>query len=215
MVRARMGGINNYGDVFHRLFNWDAGNVYSGASLSVEIGLMKKNITLFLLALLFVNLLFLDLYIFKNFKSDSRVLSVSTSACPSACVDLIQRGKTAAKELVIPISTSGSTVATGWDSLAGSEISFNKANYPGVKKIYFQANLGTSAGDRTSYARLYDVTHGIGVQGSDISSTASTPMQIKSDSLNFFSGDLVIRIQLKSLNGNTVTISNGRIVLTY
>lgn len=176
---------------------------------------MKKNIPLILLSLLFLNLLFLDFYIFKSFKAESQVLSVSTSACPSACVDLIQRGKTAAKELIIPISTSGSTVASDWDSLAGSEISFNKANYPGVKKMYFQTNLGTSAGDRKSFARLYDVTHGIGVQGSDITSTATTPMQIKSDSLNFFSGDLVVRIQLKSLNGNTVSISNGRIILTY
>lgn len=181
----------------------------------VFLTLMKKNIPLILLSLLFLNLLFLDFYIFKTFKDESRVLSVSTSACPSACVDLIQRGKTAAKELVIPISTSGSTVATDWDSLAGSEISFNKANYPGVKKMYFQANLGTSAEDRKSFARLYDVTHGIGVQGSDITSTAVSPMQIKSDSLNFFSGDLVVRIQLKSLNGNTVTISNGRIILVY
>ncbi|MCX6704034.1 MAG: hypothetical protein NTZ07_01160 [Candidatus Woesebacteria bacterium] len=176
---------------------------------------MKKNILLFLFLLLFLNLLLLDFYIFKTFKAESRVLSTSTSACPQACVDLIQRGKVGAKELVIPISTSGSTVATDWESLAGSEISFNKANYPGVKKMYFQANLGTSAEDRKSFARLLDVTHGIGVQGSDITSTAVSPMQIKSDSLNFFSGDLVVRIQLKSLNGNTVTISNGRIILTY
>ncbi len=130
-------------------------------------------------------------------------------------MDLIQTGKTAAKELVIPISTSGSTVNSEWESLGGSEISFNKANYPGVKKMYFQANLGTSAEDRKAFARLFDVTHGIGVQGSDISSTATTPMQIKSNPLNFFSGDLVVRIQLKSLNGNTVSISNGRIILTY
>lgn len=175
----------------------------------------QKNISLFLFTLLFLNLLFLDFYIFKSLKTESQVLSATTSSCPMACIDLIKGGKTAAKELIIPISTSGSTTASDWDSLAGSEISFNKANYPGVKKIYFQANLGTSAGDRKAFARLFDVTHGIGVQGSDISSTATTPMQIKSDALNFFSGDLVVRIQLKSLNGNEVTISNGRIILTY
>lgn len=176
---------------------------------------MKKQILLPVLMLLLVNLVVLDFYIFKTLKTESKVLSVSTSACPKACMDLIQTGKSAAKELVIPVSTSGSTVNSEWESLSGSEISFNKANYPGVKKMYFQANLGTSAGDRKAFARLFDVTHGIGVQGSDINSTAVTPMQIKSDALNFFSGDLVVRIQLKSLNGNTVSISNGRIILVY
>ncbi len=130
-------------------------------------------------------------------------------------MDLIQSGKTSAKEIVIPISTSGNTVASDWENLTGSEITFNKANYPGVKKIYFQANLSTSDVDRKSSARLFDVTHGIGVQGSEITSTAVTPMQIKSGPINFFSGDLVVRIQLKSLNGNSVTISNGRMILTY
>jgi len=176
---------------------------------------MKKSSLLLLLLVLFLNILFLDFYIFKNFKSESNVLSTTTSSCPPACVDLIQRGKSAAKELVIPISTSGTTVKTDWADLSGSEITFNKASYPGVKKIYFQANLGTSAQDKKSFARLFDVTHGIGVQGSEISSTATVPIQIKSDALNFFSGDMVVRVQLKSLDGNTVTISNGRIMLTY
>ena len=175
---------------------------------------MKNNLTPFLLLVIFLNLIVLDFFVFSR-KSDEKVLSATANACPTACVDLIRGTKSLAKEVVIPISTAGTTTKTDWEGLAGSEISFNKANYPGVKKMYFLANLGTDAQDRKAYARLFDVTHGIGVQGSEITSTATTAMQIKSDALNFFSGDLVVRIQIKGLNGNLVSISNGRIVLSY
>jgi hypothetical protein len=163
-----------------------------------------------------LNLLFLDAWIIKtrpNPQNSGAVLPASTS-CPSACVQLFN-GKSSAKEQVIPISASGTTIESDWSTINGSEITFNKANYPGAKKIYFQANLSSDASDRKSYARLYDATHGIGIQGSEMSTTSTSLKQIQSGEINPFSGDLTIRVQVKSLNGNLVTISNPRIVVIY
>ncbi len=164
--------------------------------------------------LIVANLAVLNLDYVKTRKVQGKVLDASTS-CPTACVNLINSAKSTSKELTVSISASGTTVKTDWVTVSGSEITFNKANYPGAKKFYFQANLSSDAADRTSYARLYDITHSIAVQGGDVSSSSITLKQVQSGELNPFSGDLTLGIQIKGLNGNLVTISNPRIVVKY
>lgn len=138
--------------------------------------------------------------------------------CPAACVSLINKSATSPgqKESSISIQASASTQNyLDWYTIPGSEFTFNKANYPGAKSFYFQANLSTDSSDRYAYARLYDATHGIGITGSDINSTSTTLAQAQSGQLNPFSGDLTVRLQVKGLNGNLVTIGNSRIIVTY
>lgn len=182
---------------------------------------MNKRISLpgWIVAVLIINLIVLDGWLLRTRlgeqKENKNVLAASTSTCPSACISLINGGASSAKEQVISISASGTTIATDWTSITGSEITFNKASYKGAKKIYFQANLSSDASDRKAYVRLFDVTHGIGIQGSEITTTSTTLKQIQSGDLNPFSGDLTVKIQIKGLNGNLVTMSNPRIVVSY
>jgi hypothetical protein len=152
-------------------------------------------------------LVVVDVWIVKTLKSDSsKVLSATTSTnCPSAC----------SSEQIIPISATGSTILTDWTIVPGSEINFNKKSYAGAKKIYFQANLSSDASDRSVYARLYDETHDIGVQGSDISTKSVTFELQQSGTINPYSGDLSLKVQIKSLNGNTATLTNPRIRVVY
>jgi hypothetical protein len=161
------------------------------------------------------NLLFIDFWLIRALKAGNpKVLSAATSSsCPAACVDLI-KAKTG-WEQTVAISASGSTTVSTWTTITGSEITFNKASYSGAKKIYFQANLNSNASDLAVYARLYDATHGIGVQGSDISTKSTTATLVQSDAINPFSGDLSLKVQIKSLNGNLVTLSNPRIRVVY
>lgn len=138
--------------------------------------------------------------------------------CPAACVSLINKSTASPsqKESSISIQTSGSTqVYTDWYTIPGSEFTFNKANYPGAKSFYFQTNLNTDSSDHPAYARLYDATDSIGITGSDVNSTSTTLAQVQSGQLNPFSGSLTIRVQIKGLNGNLVTIGNSRIVILY
>lgn len=179
---------------------------------------MKKNklLPLYILVLIFIaNILFIDVWLIRSAKiSLQKVLSATSSGCPSACVDMI-RSKVGGGEQVIPISATGSTNSSDWTVLPGSEITFNKASYAGAKKMYFQASLSSDASDRTVYARLYDATHEIGIQGSDISAKSSTLLFVQSGNINPFSGDLSLKVQIKSLNGNLVTITNPRIRVVY
>lgn len=164
------------------------------------------------------NLLVLDIFLLKTYVNgdpSQKVLPASTSACPSACVSLINSGKSLSSEEVISISSSGTTQSTSWTTIAGSGISFNKTKYKGAKKFYFQANLSSDASDLTAFARLFDATHGIGITGSEMTTKNTSLRQIQSGELNPFSGDLDVRVQIKSLNGNLVTLSNPRIVVVY
>ena len=169
------------------------------------------------LILILGNLLVLDFLMIRRWHKNPAVLSSSTiSACPAACLSLINTGKGGGvKEQTIPISASGTTTSTEWTDVAGSEISFNKINYKGFKKLYFQANLGSDAGDRKAFARLYDATNGVGIQGSDVFSSSTTLAFVQSGEINPFGGELKVRVQIKGLNGNLVSISNPRIVVKY
>lgn len=177
----------------------------------------NRKLSTVVVVVLALNLLWLDAKLIgdKNREIPGQVLPASTVACPSACVDLISGSKARSSEQVISVSASGSTNLMVWTAVSGSEFSFNKANYKGAKKIYFQVNLSTDATDRRAYARLFDVTHGVTITGSEVGTLSTTLSQVQSSELNPFSGDLTVRVELKSLNGNLVTASNPRVVVKY
>ena len=110
---------------------------------------------------------------------------------------------------------NGSTISTNWTDLAGSDFIFDAANFPGAKAFYFEANLTSDATDRDTFARIFDVTHSVGVQGSDLKYRGLTSTFIESGSLTFLSGKLTLRVQIHSLNGNLATIDNPRIRIVY
>lgn len=55
------------------------------------------------------------------------------------------------------------------------------------------------------------MTHGIGVQGSNIEATSEAFIRVLSDPLAFWHGKNLYRIQIKSLNGYETSIDSGRI----
>ena len=65
-------------------------------------------------------------------------------------------------------------------------------------------------GNGAAYARLFDVTHGVAVDGSELSSSAENFAQISSGRIRVWSGNNLYRVQIKSLNGFTVYFDSGR-----
>lgn len=118
-------------------------------------------------------------------------------------------------EIYINFGSGGSTTLTSWTDLAGTDITFDVANYQGAKALYFQANLKSDAPDRATFARIYDATHSVGVQGSEMSYAGLTSKLTESGSLTFFSGRLTLRVQIHSLNGNLATIESPKIRIVY
>lgn len=114
----------------------------------------------------------------------------------------------------VPIPSSGSTALNDWTNLPGTDFYFNPANYPGLVEARFEANIHLTNGNGTAYVRLYDVTHSIGVQGSEAHSDLQVSTAVDSGWVNFWSGNNLIRVQAKSLTADTAVFDGGRLRIT-
>ena len=116
-----------------------------------------------------------------------------------------------AKVIYIPLGGSGSTASTSWADVGNAEVYFNIDDYQDVDRIYFEGFIKVKNGNGKAFARLYDVTHSIGVQGSDIETSNENFTMVESGTLSFWQGKNLYRIQIKSLNGYDAYIDSGRI----
>ena len=111
----------------------------------------------------------------------------------------------------VTLAGSGSTTATDWVNVGGSDFYFNPADYPGLVSVYFEANMKLMTGSGRAYVRLYDSTHGIGVQGSDASTQVGTDTVVESGQVSFWAGKNLIRVQIKSLTTESAVYNSGRL----
>lgn len=116
----------------------------------------------------------------------------------------------------IPISGPLNTTSTDWYDAPGTDFNLNIADYGKSAYTTWDVSLKVAHGNGTAYARLFDVTHGIAVIGSEVSlSNNSTLTQVSSGRLNFWSGNNLYRVQIKSLNSFEVTFGSGRVKINY
>lgn len=164
--------------------------------------------------------------------------SVQTPSCDADCQKLIsdQVSKAVAtisgttKTLVINNSSapkiqdsyitipgSGSTINTGWTDVTGTDFSFDVSRDfgPGAK-FSWEGFLRVTDGNGQAFARIYDATNGIGVNGSEVSISSSADYQrFVSTNLSFWNGRNVYRVQIKSLNTYDVDYMGGKIRVSY
>lgn len=118
----------------------------------------------------------------------------------------------------IQISGSGSTQKTDWTDVAGTDFSFDVSkDFSKGAKFAWEGFLRVTDANGTAYARIYDVTHGTGVDGSEISvSNTLSYARANSTNMNFWSGRNLYRVQIKSLI-NTVNVDymGGKIRVSY
>lgn len=123
--------------------------------------------------------------------------------------------KTKTRSVVyIPIPGSGFTTNNVWTDLSGTDFYFNKNDYPGLISVAFEANLRLFNGNGIAYVQIFDVTHGVGVQGSDVSTSSQISTAVISGSVSFWSGKNLYRIQAKSLTADTAMFDGGRLKIT-
>lgn len=111
----------------------------------------------------------------------------------------------------VTVPGSGSTMANDWTIVSGSDFYFNPADYPGLVAVYFEANMKLMTGSGMAYVRLYDSTHGIGVQGGDASTKAGTDTVVESGNISFWQGKNLIKVQIKSLTAESAVYNSGRL----
>lgn len=117
----------------------------------------------------------------------------------------------------IPLDGTYSTTSTSWIDVPGAEVSFDlAADYGKNAKAAWEASLKVANANGTAYARIFDSTHGIAVDGSEISLANKDAYQrVSSGNLNLWSGRNVYKVQIKSLNSFEVWASGGKMRISY
>ncbi|SRR5258708_19170595 len=112
--------------------------------------------------------------------------------------------------------TSGSTQSTDWVNVPGSQFTLNIGDYGSKAYTVWDANLRVDNANGQTFARLFDTTHSIAVNGSEISVTnVSDSTDVISGALSFWQGNNTYIVQLKSLNSSTAFMDSGRIKINY
>ncbi len=124
---------------------------------------------------------------------------------------------TAPKVTYIPLGIGGSTLNTDWTDMPDSQVYISlTTEYGNAASVWWEALLKVENGNGTTYARLFDVSHGIAVDGSQISlSNTSTPTLVERGPLHFWAGRNLYKVQIKSLNSSTAYFDFGRIKVSY
>jgi len=117
----------------------------------------------------------------------------------------------------ISLDTAGSTTNTNWEDIPGTDVVFDLANdYSQNAAVSWSASLKVANSNGQAFARLFDVTHGTAVDGSEISTTNNSDYKTAtSGNLNLWSGKNTYRVQIKSLNSFVVTCTGGKIRISY
>lgn len=117
----------------------------------------------------------------------------------------------------IQISGSGSTINTDWTDVPGSDFSFDvNRDFTKGARFAWEGFLRVANANGTAYARIYDVTHGIGVDGSQIAVVNQADFtRANSTNMNFWAGRNVYRVQIKSLNTFNVDYMGGKVRVSY
>lgn len=113
----------------------------------------------------------------------------------------------------IPLGGTFSTTSTDWVDVPNNQITFDLVkDYGSGAKASWEAFLKVDNGNGQAYVRLFDVTHGIAVDGGELSVTnAGAFTNTGSGNLSFWAGRNLYRVQMKSLNGFTVYLDSARI----
>lgn len=117
----------------------------------------------------------------------------------------------------VPFGSDYSTSSTDWVDAPANEVSFDLAkDYSKGAKASWEASLRVDNANGVAFARIFDVTHGIAVDGSEISVTdKDTYQRTSSGNINLWSGRNVYRVQVKSLNSSQIFYSGGKIRISF
>ncbi len=121
--------------------------------------------------------------------------------------------KTSKSVSYFPIPGSGSILSTKWADVSGTDFYFDTNDYPSLAESYFSASIRLFNGNGTAFVRLFDVTAGIEVWGSEVKTNSQSFTFVTSDRLTLRSGNHLYRVQAKSLTADTTVFNSGQLRL--
>lgn len=151
-------------------------------------------------------------------KIDEEIAALPTPEAKETIVEKIttvEKSSKTQQTTFIPISGGETTTRNvDWVSLDNTQFTFDQSDYGASPTITWDANIKVD-GDSKAYVRLYDGTHGIGVQGSEQTTTSGSYINLSAGPLAIWQGRNTYKVQIKSLNGAQVYYSSGRLKVVY
>jgi len=117
----------------------------------------------------------------------------------------------------IPMGSSYTTTSTDWYTLNDTEIYIDLTNdYGSGAVVSWEASLMVAHGNGQAFARLWDDTNKIAVNGSELT-TVNNPSYslVSSGIVPFWRGRNLYKVQIKSLNSFEVSITGAKIKISY
>ncbi len=141
----------------------------------------------------------------------------SLSGVPKAVAQKVTAPQKESRVTYIPMGGSASTTSRDWVDVDNSEVFIDLVNDFGEEaKVAWEASLKVAYGNGAAYARLWDDTHKIAVNGSEIVREGNADYEtVWQNNLSLWRGKNLYKVQIKSLTGYEVTYGNGRIKITY
>jgi hypothetical protein len=117
------------------------------------------------------------------------------------------------KTSYISMGTTYTTTSTGWYTLEDTAIYIDLINdYGSSAKVSWETLLKVAHANGQAYARLWDDTNKIAVNGSELTTINNASyLQVSSGNLPFWRGRNLYKIQIKSLNSFEITITGAKI----
>jgi len=134
---------------------------------------------------------------------------VSTSPTPKPVTSV--SAKKVRRTYYVPIPGSGSTLATDWTNLSGTDFYLSKNDFPGFLEVYFEANIKLMNGNGKAFFRIYDATHFIGVTGSQIETSSQASTFVSSGKVSLWEGYNHYIVQAKTLTADTAVYESGKL----
>ena len=109
------------------------------------------------------------------------------------------------------------TTSTDWYSLDDTEIYIDLTNDYGSKaSVSWEAQLMVAHGNGQVFARLWDDTNKIAVNGSELTTINNPSFSLVSSGvIPFWRGRNLYKLQIKSLNSFEVSITGAKIKISY
>jgi hypothetical protein len=146
----------------------------------------------------------------------SRAIATISSSTKETVIEKEVTTKTP-KTSYINMGTTYTTTSTDWYTLDDTAVYIDLVKeYGEAAKVSWEALLRVAHGNGQAYARLWDDTNKIAVDGSELTTINNSTYQfVSTTSLPFWRGRNLYKIQIKSLNSFEVTITDAKIKIMY
>ena len=191
----------------------------------------KNNLLFLILFFLFINLLYLDFYIYKNQAAKTEVkniyqnitpknpiVSVTPNLTPTPTVSQqiynLPIQSSTPKEYYVPFG-SGSINSPEWQDVPGLQAYIDSTAYGNISKVVFEASVHIPTGNETASVRLVNATDGRVIAGSELTFNGNASSTLLSSGfITLDYANKLYKIQMKTQLNYQAILDQARVHIT-